>query len=87
MTEAIRNTILTNWHPMRWVALGIGLFTGISWFAYGEPLAAVISVFFLFQAATNTGCMVGHCSPAAAVNQKGSESATIEDIEYEEIKN
>ena len=62
MITAIKNQLLTNWHPMRWVALGIGLFLAINGFTAGEPALGLLSLFFLFQAVTNTGCMVGHCA-------------------------
>lgn len=62
MITSIKKQILTNWHPMRWVALGIGLILAINGFTAGEPALGLLSLFFLFQGVTNTGCMVGHCA-------------------------
>ncbi len=85
MFETIKNQLFTNWHPMRWVALGFGLFLGFNWLANSAPISGFLSLFFLFQAVTNTGCMAGQCAPA--VPQSSPEKSNIEDIEYEEIKN
>ena len=62
MLMTIKKHLLTNWHPMRWVALGIGIFLAANGIMAGEPALGLLSLFFLFQAVTNTGCMVGHCA-------------------------
>jgi len=62
MIASIKKQLLTNWHPMRWVALGIGVFLAANAFTASEPALGLLSLFFLFQAVTNTGCMVGHCA-------------------------
>lgn len=62
MIAIIKKHLLTNWHPMRWVALGIGVFLAFNALTAGEPALGLLSLFFLFQAVTNTGCMVGHCA-------------------------
>jgi hypothetical protein len=84
---------------MRWVALAIGLFLGYNWLAESSPLLGFMSIFFLFQAITNTGCLAGQCAPAtsATVNATTNSSATAnasttanqlsDDIQFEEIKN
>lgn len=99
MLTAIRRQLLTNWHPMRWVALAIGLFLGYNWLAESSPVLGFMSLFFLFQAVTNTGCLAGQCAPAtsATVNATANSSTTAnasatanqhsDDIQFEEIKN
>lgn len=52
----------TGWHPMRWVALALGLFLGYNWLVHSAALSGFLSVFFLWQAVTNTGCLAGSCA-------------------------
>lgn len=68
---------------MRWVALAVGLFLGYNWLAEGSPLLGFMSLFFLFQAITNTGCLAGQCAPTTA----GTGEQSTDDIQFEEIKN
>jgi len=66
---------------MRWVALAFGLVLGYNWLMHSASLSGVLSIFFLFQAVTNTGCLAGQCAPRAIASDK-----PIEDVEYEEVK-
>lgn len=68
---------------MRWVALAIGLILGYNWLAESSPLLGFMSLFFLFQAITNTGCLAGQCAPSVS----GTGEQNIDDIQFEEIKN
>ncbi|MCC5942324.1 MAG: hypothetical protein JJU37_12365 [Balneolaceae bacterium] len=81
MLAAVKQQLLTNWHPMRWVALGISLILGFNWLVNSAPVSGFIALFFLFQAVTNTGCLAGQCAPAR--HQMSDEN---EEITYEEIK-
>ncbi len=81
MLSAVKQNLLTNWHPMRWVALGIAVILGFNWLINAAPVSGFIALFFLFQAVTNTGCLVGQCAPSA--NQFNNED---EEITFEEIK-
>ena len=81
MLAAVKQQLFTNWHPMRWVALGISLILGFNWLANSAPVSGLLSLFFLFQAVTNTGCFAGQCAPS---QHPMSEEA--EEITYEEIK-
>ncbi len=83
MFSKLTKQIFTNWHPMRLIALAFGLILGYNWLTQGAAVSGALSVFFLFQAVTNTGCMAGQCAPAVT----GTEDQIIEDVEYEEIKN
>lgn len=81
----MKETLLNNWHPMRWVALGVGvLFIAMgSWSA--DAISVLLGGFFLFQAATNTGCLCGNCAvPAKGVTEPGNSN--IDDVEFTEIK-
>lgn len=54
--EAIRQTLLTNWHFMRWFRLGIGIFMAIQAVQLHDVILGLIGTFFLYQAITNSGC-------------------------------
>jgi hypothetical protein len=81
MLSALSNQLFTNWHPMRWIALVIGILLGYNWLVNSVSFSGALSVFFLFQAITNTGCLAGQCAPETAVVEN-----QIEDVDYEEIK-
>ena len=83
MITAVKNQLFTNWHTMRWVALGIALILGINWILNSAPISGFLALFFLFQAITNTGCLAGRCMP---VQEKAVDDDRSEFIEYEEIK-
>ncbi len=83
MLTAVKNQLTTNWHPMRLVALGLGIILGINWLTNSAPISGFLSLFFLFQAITNTGCLAGQCMPN---QKKGVDDDRSEFIEYEEIK-
>jgi hypothetical protein len=103
MLTAIRRQLLTNWHPMRWLALTIGLFLGYNWLAESSPVLGFMSLFFLFQAVTNTGCLAGQCAPATSTTVNANTDTSLDatatatanaaanqksdDIQFEEIKN
>lgn len=83
---SIREKITSDWHPMRWIALGAGLFFGIQAIANSDGLTGLFSVFFLYQAITNSGCFgaAGCKAPQQvddAVNRK-----EFDEIEFTEIK-
>lgn len=85
MITALKQQLLTNWHPTRWVALGIGSFLAINWFVSSAPAAGLLALFFLFQAITNTGCLGGRCTvPEHTVQanaDSGSQAVRTEDAE------
>jgi hypothetical protein len=75
-------TLLRGWTFMRLLRLAMGVLFAIQAVQFHETLAGVVSVFFLFQAVTNTGCCgaSGCVAPKGSVNNKGNE------VVYEEIK-
>jgi hypothetical protein len=82
--ETIKQTLFTGWHFMRWLRLAFGVFFIIQAIEMRDSLIAVVGVFFLFTAVTNTGCCgAGSCTAPARKNIKES----IEEISFEEIKN
>lgn len=81
MFSNLTEQLFTNWHPMRWIALIFGIALGYNWFVHNASLSGALSIFFLFQAVTNTGCLAGQCAPRTV-----AADDRIEDVEYEEIK-
>jgi len=81
--EAIKQTLFTNWHAMRWVRFGFGLFLAVQAFQLHDIFASIVSAFFLFQAATNTGCCgVTGCS---ATPPKKDVTTLDEEVQFEEV--
>ncbi len=81
----MKYTLLNNWHPMRWIALGVGmLFVGMGvW--HVDILSGLLGGFFLYQAATNTGCLCGQCAVPAGASTE-SDSNDVDEVEFTEIK-
>ncbi len=74
---------LTNWHFMRWLRLGLGLMAGVQAIQLHDSLAGFVSIFFLFQAVTNTGC----CGSTVCVAPQETTSKKEDvEIQYEEVK-
>ncbi len=80
----MKEQLFKNWHPMRWVALIFGIGLGFNWILNTAPVSGFLSLFFLFQAITNTGCLVGSCAPQ--LNSKSDSNKNFEDIEFEELR-
>ena len=70
---------------MRWVALGIGIFFSALAIIDQELITGAFAAFFLFQAVTNTGCMV---SQSCGIPSDYSEptSTSTKEPEFTEIK-
>ncbi len=83
---SIAQKIVTNWHPMRWLVLAIGLFLAIQAFTSGDGLLGVLGAFFLFQALTNSGCMLSASCGFPAADRVKAESSEIKNVEFTEIK-
>lgn len=54
--HVMAGTLFTNWHLMRWLRLAIGLYFVWQFVHRPDILSAMIALFLLFQAVTNTGC-------------------------------
>jgi len=81
--NTIKQTLLSNWNFMRVFRLGVGIFIAIQAIKTQDLFSGLIAAFFLFQAATNTGCCGSQgCSTTPLKNN----SNKIEDIEFEEIR-
>ena len=81
MLTGFKEQLFSKWHPMRWFALTLAAILGYNWFVYSAPVSGFLSLFFLFQTVTNTGCLAGRCGvPTGNYNEED-----IDNIEYEEI--
>ncbi len=79
-----KETILTGWHFMRWLRLGMGLYAATVAFQLHDPLSGFIAAIFLFQAVTNTGCC--GANGCAVPTSSKRNTGKVEDIEFEELK-
>jgi len=58
-----KQSLLTNWHLMRLVRLGLGLMMLVMGIQSKEWAIGLFSVFFLYQVVTDTGCCgTGGCN-------------------------
>lgn len=81
--QIVKQTLFTNWNFMRWLRLGFGLFLATQAVQFHDAFAGLIATFFLFQAATNTGCCgAGGC----AVPASDQSAIKTQEVEFEEIK-
>ncbi len=56
MIHSIKQTLLTNWHLMRWVRLFLSIAIGIHAFRLHDIALGIVASFILFQAITVIGC-------------------------------
>ena len=82
--QTIRQTVFTGWHFMRWIRLVFGVFFIVQAIQMHDIMVGVIAGFFLLTAIANVGCC-GAQSCAAPIKKDVSDS--MEEINYEEIKN
>ena len=78
-----KETLLSGWNFMRFLRLGLGIYIAVQAAETHSIFSGIVALFFIFQAITNTGCCG---SNGCAVPIKKSNSDTIEEVEYEEIK-
>jgi len=83
MMNTIQHTLLNNWHLMRLIRLGLGLFVGYNAWQESSGLVGLLASVLLFQALSNTGCCgAGGCSLPAKPARRGE----VEEIVYTEVK-
>ena len=78
-----KETLFNNWNFMRFLRLGLGIYIAIQAVETLSIVSGVVSVFFLFQAITNTGCCG---SNGCALPTNKSNSTKTEEVKFEEIK-
>lgn len=80
----LKEQLLSNWYPMRWFMLIVGIVLGYNYLVNGAAISGLLSLIILFQAVTNTGCLLGHCSPS--VDYQAKTDSDLDDVTFEEIK-
>jgi hypothetical protein len=85
MTEIVNERLLTNWHLMRWVALGVGLFFIVQGLRYQDWISGLVGGVFIIQAVTNTGCLCGSCNVSPSVVEQTGNRTTNE-VNFTEVK-
>lgn len=81
--NTILENLFTNWHFMRWLRLGLGIFVAVQAIQHRDVLAGMIACFFFFQVITNTGC----CGTAGcSVPSSDKKVNNAKEVDYEEIK-
>lgn len=77
----MKERLLRNWHPMRFLQLGMGVLFLVQGITRHDTIAIAAGVFFGAQAALNVGCC-GIQRPSRIPASELREPGT---IEYEEI--
>ena len=86
--SSIKQRLLTNWHFMRILRLGIGIMMAVMAIQSKDPMIGIFSVFFLYQSVTDTGCC-GTQTCYMPGNEKNIKTKLIEnngDNGYDEVK-
>lgn len=86
MSSTIIKTTFSDWHTMRWIALAIGLFLGIMAILYEDAVTGLFSGFFIFQAVTNTGCMVSQSCGVPQQEKLKNSTEQESEIHFTEVK-
>lgn len=78
----IREILFSDWHLMRWLRLGLGIYLAVQAVKVHDTLAGVIAAFFLIQAVTNTGC----CGAGSCAIPTKTKADDIKEVDFEEVK-
>ena len=77
--------LLHNWHLVRIMRLGIGMMLLVTGIQQKDWPIGLFSIFFLYQAITDTGyCAANGCNAPARSSKQGAIAETT--VEYEEVK-
>ena len=82
--STLKQRLFTNWHLMRIMRLGIGAMLLVMGVQNKDWAMGLFSIFFLYQAVTDTGCCGSQgCYTTPVAKEKALPG---EEVEYEEIK-
>jgi len=81
--ESFKYMLLNGWTVMRWVRLLLGLVFAYQAISQHDSISALLSVFLLVQAITNTGCCGAQ---GCTVPPKQGRELSVEDTRFEEVK-
>ena len=74
--------LLTGWDFMRVLRLMLGVYIGIQAILLADTLSGMISIFFLYQAVTNTGCCgVRGCAVPTQEQGQSTQEVTFQEVE------
>ena len=86
MSSVVQYLKHKDWHLRRVLALCAGLFLAYQALIHSEALTGVLSLIFLFQAITNTGCFGrAGCTIPYTDNSHKNDSLDLTNTEYEEV--
>lgn len=71
---------LGNWHWMRLVRLGLGIYIAIEAIQHRDAFTGFIAAFFLYQAFANIGCNSANCAIPVNKTQEKPEKAPFAEI-------
>lgn len=57
---------------------------GYNYFVYGASVSGVLALFLGFQAITNSGCLMGQCTPG--LQRSNTSDFNESEVMYEEVK-
>ncbi|MBC7554147.1 MAG: hypothetical protein H7257_09215 [Taibaiella sp.] len=85
--NTFKQRLFTNWHLVRIMRLGIGTMLLVTGIQNKEWAIGLFSLFFIYQAVTDTGCCSsgGYCPPSVKRRNAGTPIYD-QEIEYKEIK-
>lgn len=81
--SALKQRVLTNWHLMRIIRLGLGIWMLVMAIQTKDIAIGLFSAFFIYTAIAGVGC----CGPNGCYVPEGDgPGKEAKDIDYEEIK-
>jgi hypothetical protein len=80
----MKETILTGWHLMRLLRLGMGTLMAVQFFQTSDKLVGALGLLLLYQAIFNKGCCGANGCATSPKSLKKEDK--IEDISFEEVK-
>lgn len=81
-----KESLFSDWHTMRWVSLSIGIFLAVMAVWYKDAITGLFSGFFIFQAVTNTGCMVSQSCGVPQTHPFENRPEQDKEIKFTEVK-
>lgn len=83
MMEKLTYRLRNDWHAMRWIVLIVGVVFLVQSMRYSDFLSALLGGFFLLQALTNTGCLLGRGQCGVGFSE--GENQEKKQVDYTEI--
>ncbi len=84
--NSLKQRLFTNWHLVRVMRLGIGIMLIVMGVQSKDWAMGLFSIFFLYQAVTDTGCCGTQGCYAPPATRRSTNTINEQEAEYEEIK-